>query len=233
MTVLPPVVSSAAPPPLPYSPDTSSEQPLLESYARFRSSPLDALRELSLQVSGSGWRSYENVIGQDVFYKGYSERMKNMVMANPRLLAKISQLAQSRVEAEAAEGALGDKGRASGAAALRQQDIESQLKEVAELWTDQMICKMESNRFIRGAYYLCTQLLTRAYHQGACMHARLIISHNINGLVQAFTYQAKKSSASAPWPKKQRRRTSPSSFFHVIDHMWTMFLYNSSATASD
>ncbi|KJF60279.1 acyltransferase [Coccidioides immitis RS] len=31
---------------------------------------------------------------------------------------------------------------------------------------DNMICKMESKTFIRGAYYLCTQLLTRAYHQG-------------------------------------------------------------------
>jgi len=29
-----------------------------------------------------------------------------------------------------------------------------------------MICKMESKRFIRGASYMCTQLLTRAYHQG-------------------------------------------------------------------
>lgn len=29
-----------------------------------------------------------------------------------------------------------------------------------------MICKMESRYFIRGAYYLATQLLTRAYHQG-------------------------------------------------------------------
>jgi len=28
------------------------------------------------------------------------------------------------------------------------------------------ICKFESKPFIRGAYYLCSQLLTRAYHQG-------------------------------------------------------------------
>ena len=29
-----------------------------------------------------------------------------------------------------------------------------------------MICKFESKTFIRGAYYLVTQLLLRAYHQG-------------------------------------------------------------------
>ena len=38
--------------------------------------------------------------------------------------------------------------------------------EVADKLTDNMICKFESKAFIRGAYYLITQLLTRAYHQG-------------------------------------------------------------------
>jgi hypothetical protein len=48
----------------------------------------------------------------------------------------------------------------------RRQEIEQSLQELCEKWTSDMICKMESKSFIRGAYYLCTQLLTRAYHQG-------------------------------------------------------------------
>ena len=93
-----------------------------------------------------------------------------MVVGSPILQAKIEELAHKRVETEEAEGdfvndvgtgsVLHDKRRE------REQEIQKQLTEVAELWTDQMICKMESNKFIRGAYYLATQLLTRAYHQG-------------------------------------------------------------------
>lgn len=116
------------------------EQNLVEGMARFRQSPLDFLRELSSHISGSGWRSYDNAIGQPVFYSGFSEQMKARVVGNPMLKAKIRELAAKRV------------------------DVEDE--EVVESMTDAMICKMESKRFIRGAYYFCTQLLTRAYHQG-------------------------------------------------------------------
>lgn len=139
-----------------------SEEALLESYARFRSSPFDALREFGLHVKGTGWRSYDRIVGQEIFYSGFSDRMKNMVMSSPLLLAKIAELSKRRIDVEATEGLL----RNGRQQADRQVEIEGQLKEVAEQWTDHMICKMESRRFIRGAYYLCTQLLTRAYHQG-------------------------------------------------------------------
>jgi hypothetical protein len=49
----------------------------------------------------------------------------------------------------------------------RRVQIEESLMEVADTLTENMICKMESKSFIRGAYYMTTQLLTRAYHQGA------------------------------------------------------------------
>jgi hypothetical protein len=48
----------------------------------------------------------------------------------------------------------------------RKMVIEQSLNELCEKLTGDMICKMESKPFIRSAYYLCTQLLTRAYHQG-------------------------------------------------------------------
>lgn len=162
LTLHPPsVASSSADHNLPEDPTTSSEQPLLTSYARFRTAPFDFLRELGQHVSGTGWRSFDDFIGQDIFYKGFSERMKNMVLRNPRLVKKIQELAEKRVDVERAEGILAD-----GVAQARTREIEGQLKDVADGWTENMICKMESRRFIRGAYYLCTQLLTRAYHQG-------------------------------------------------------------------
>ncbi|KAF1846631.1 acyltransferase-domain-containing protein [Cucurbitaria berberidis CBS 394.84] len=151
----------------------SPERGLIQSMARFRSSPLDFIREVSLHFSGSGWRSFDDHIGQPEFYSGFSEDMKGRVLSSPMLVAKVRELATKRVEVEAKEGLLGEEAQ-NGSGGVGEQDrklkrrvqIEESLMEVSETWTDGMICKMESKGFIRGAYYLATQLLTRAYHQG-------------------------------------------------------------------
>lgn len=151
---------------------TSTEEELLEPYAKFRSAPINALQELGLHVLGTAWRSYDSPIGPEIYYPGFTENMKRMVLAQGMLQAKISELAKKRVEVEIHEDALGPKGLEGEEAAVkarrmaRRKEIETQLNEVAEEWTDNMILKMESRPFIRGAYYLATQLLTRAYHQG-------------------------------------------------------------------
>jgi hypothetical protein len=151
----------------------SPERAVINSMARFRTSPLDFLREISLHVSGTGWRSYDEIIGQPIFYSGFSEQMKNMVLSNPMLVAKVRELATKRVEVETEEGLLGEDvmlgGEGVGNADKKRKrriQIEESLMEVSDTLTDQMICKMESKRFIRGAYFLATSLLTRAYHQG-------------------------------------------------------------------
>ncbi|SMQ53834.1 unnamed protein product [Zymoseptoria tritici ST99CH_3D7] len=154
------------------SPAADPEQELLEPYAKFRSSPLNAIQELGLHILGTAWRSYDRVIGPPVFYNGFSENMKRLVLAQPMLQSKIRDLAKRRVEVEIQEGGLGVLGvEGEGVEGRKRRDgrraeIEKQLLEVAETWTDGMILKMESRTFIRGAYYLATQLLTRAYHQG-------------------------------------------------------------------
>ncbi|KAK7955802.1 dihydroxyacetone phosphate acyltransferase [Apiospora aurea] len=124
------------------------EEALMHHMARFRSEPLQFLREVSLYVSGTGWRAYDKVIGQPIFYSGFSEQMKNAVVSAPLLQDRIRQLADLRLEAH------------------RRSAIHQGLHEVADKLTSDMICKFESKTFIRGAYYLVTQLLTRAYHQG-------------------------------------------------------------------
>lgn len=150
----------------------SPERGLIQSMARFRSSPLDFIREVSMHFSGTGWRSFDNHIGQPEYYSGFSEAMKARVLSNPMLVAKVRELAAKRVEVEAKEGLLGeDAHHGSGAGEQdrkrkRMVQIEESLMEVSDTWTDNMICKMESKSFIRGAYYFATQLLTRAYHQG-------------------------------------------------------------------
>ncbi|KAI9703903.1 MAG: hypothetical protein M1836_007677 [Candelina mexicana] len=145
------------------------ERNLVEHMARFRDAPLDFLREISLHVwsSGTGWRAYEDVIGQPIFYPGFSEKMKNMVLSTPMLQRKIEGLAERRLEVEQQRGLLGSQDRLhTSKRAQRKYVIEQSLQEVAQNAANDMICKFESKSFIRGAYYLCTQLLTRAYHQG-------------------------------------------------------------------
>lgn len=143
------------------------QEPLMHNMARFRSEPLQFLREVSLYVSGTGWRAYDSVIGQPIFYSGFSEQMRNAVVSAPLLQTRISQLADRRLEIEEKEGWLKreDKDFVSKKA-QRRAIIESSIQEAAEKMTNDMICKFESKTFIRGAYYLVTQLLTRAYHQG-------------------------------------------------------------------
>jgi hypothetical protein len=69
---------------------------LIHSFARFRSSPLDFLRDVSLHFSGTGWRSFDHHIGQPEFYTGFSENMKTRVLSSPMRLAKVRELAEKR-----------------------------------------------------------------------------------------------------------------------------------------
>lgn len=125
------------------------------------------LREVSLYVSGTGWRAYDHVVGQPIFYSGFSEHIKTEVMSATLLQTKITELADMRVAVEEKEGLLNklDKDFQTKRAQRRGVIVQS-LQDVAEHLTDSMICKFESKTFIRGAYYMVTQLLLRAYHQG-------------------------------------------------------------------
>ncbi|EPS32641.1 hypothetical protein PDE_07601 [Penicillium oxalicum 114-2] len=148
--------------------DTITERNLVRHMARFRENPLDFFREVSLYMSGSGWRAYDDVIGQPVFYSGFGERMKSLILSSSMLQDKVRELANTRLAVEEKEGLLAIKEGANldEKRARRRNELEGGLREVVDTMLDNMICKMESKTFIRGAYYLCTQLLTRAYHQG-------------------------------------------------------------------
>lgn len=145
---------------------SSDESAVVSRTARFRQSPWDFFREIGLHVSGTGWRSYDNFIGQPIFYNGFSERMKAAVLSSPLLQEKIRYLADRRVKGEDEQGSLKQWAEKRDNSVERRASVESSLQKVAGKLIDNMICKMESKMFIRGAYYFAIQLLTRAYHQG-------------------------------------------------------------------
>ncbi|OXV11751.1 hypothetical protein Egran_00488 [Elaphomyces granulatus] len=144
-----------------------TERNLVGHMARFRANPFDFFREVSLFVSGTGWRAYDSVIGQPIFYPGFSDRLKTLVLESPVLQGKIRELAEIRLKAEELEGLLGTIREGIDEAKLkRRSELEGNLREVVDNMMDNMISKMDSKTFVRGAYYGCTQLVTRAYHQG-------------------------------------------------------------------
>lgn len=168
--------AATAEPPIPRVPatetgsstdDGSTEQNLVENMARFEVNPYEWFREVALFVSGSGWRSYENVTGQPVFYPGYTEKIKSAITASPILQQKLAELTDRRLEIEEEEHLL-DPASPTFLTdrAKRKDEIVSSLRDVTHTMIDNMVCKMENKYFIRSAYYMVTQLLTRAYHQG-------------------------------------------------------------------
>lgn len=93
--------------------------------------------------------------------------MTAAVLSTPILQKRITELAEKRIAFEEKEGLLKINDPLYAAKkSQRKNVIEQSLQELCEKMTGDMICKMESRPFIRGAYYMCTQLLTRAYHQG-------------------------------------------------------------------
>jgi len=74
------------------------ERNLISQMTRFRQNPFDFLREAGLHISGTGWRAYDDIIGQPVFYPGFTDEMTNRVLSNPLLMKKIQELAKLRVE---------------------------------------------------------------------------------------------------------------------------------------
>jgi 1-acyl-sn-glycerol-3-phosphate acyltransferase len=145
----------------------STEQNLVEHMVRFEVHPYEWFREVAVFVSGSGWRAYENVTGQPVFYSGYTDKIRSGIMASPMLQRKLAELTDKRLEVEAQDDLLDrtspnfemDRAR-------RKDEIITSLREATNTMIEKMVCKMESKTFIRSAYYTVTQLLTRAYHQG-------------------------------------------------------------------
>lgn len=157
--------------------DEESRDLIRANFTHFREDPFSFLKQVSLHYAGTGWRGYNEVIGQPIFYKGFSEQMKGRVMRSAIVRRKIAELAQRRADAEAGEAAVGDGGdegagggvgvgvgvgAGAGAGAglssaterlkakeRRRDEIEKQLVDVAEGIVDGMICKFENKRFIR------------------------------------------------------------------------------------
>ena len=148
---------------------TSSEQNIMKNMARFRSNPVEFFQEVAVYARGRGWRSYDNdkVVGQPVFYSGYTDMIKSATMRSTILQRRLAEMTEARLQIEENEGLLDKSSKDYLLDRLhRRAEIEASLIQITNNMLDRMVCKMESKATIRTAYYVCTNLLTRAYHQG-------------------------------------------------------------------
>ncbi|EGX54381.1 hypothetical protein AOL_s00004g30 [Orbilia oligospora ATCC 24927] len=134
---------------------------IAQKHSHFRDHPIEFLREIQMMYSGTGWRAYDNPIGQPVYYNGFTDDMKKAILESKLVENKIQHLATETVDYEAGQGFLPGAKKEK-----RQKEVVRQLRELADRTVDGMICKMESKSFIRTAYWLASQVLSRTYHQG-------------------------------------------------------------------
>lgn len=119
-------------------------------------------------MSGSGWRGYDNFVGQPILYPGFTENIKNKVLSAKLLKDRIVELTNERVGQEDREGCFGPE-LSDKHASLREKrrvEVRRGLEDVTDKLLDKMMVKFDSKAFVRGGAYLATQLTLRAYHQG-------------------------------------------------------------------
>lgn len=142
----------------------SVDDGLLHRMARFRKNPFNFAHEISLFVRGIGWRGYNDIVGQPVFYGGYTDKIKTTVMRSEILQKRLVDLTDKRLKEEEAQLLLDP----SSPTYLRDREqrrsaIVTSLVDITRDMVDKMMCKMDSKPYIRSAFYGVTQLLTRAY----------------------------------------------------------------------
>ena len=129
----------------------SQEQTILDRMARFRQNSFNFAHELYLFIRGVGWRSYDRIVGQPVFYSGYTPKIKNAVMASPLLSKRLEELTEARLKREEQESLLDTSSKTYAQdRANRKLEISESLRELSAQMVDRMMCKMESKVQIRS-----------------------------------------------------------------------------------
>jgi len=142
----------------------STEQTLVSRMARFRKNPFNFAHEISLFIRGTDWRGYDDIVGQPAFYSGYTDRVKGATLNSAILHKKLDELTEIQLNKEEEECLLDESSLTfEQDKARRRDEIQSSLVRITSQMVDKMMCKMESKPFIRSAFYVVTQLLTRAY----------------------------------------------------------------------
>lgn len=138
---------------------------LVHEFKRFREDPLEFLKTLARHVQSSSWRAYDDYVGQDLYYPGFSDEMHEKTMASPTIRNCISRLAERAIEHEK---------KWSNPSPSRRGEIESNLTSIADKMVDDMICLFQRKGTLKFMYYSVAQMFSRTYHQGVHVNSEEI-----------------------------------------------------------
>ncbi|KAK9451590.1 uncharacterized protein V1518DRAFT_369916 [Limtongia smithiae] len=144
----------------------SPTRDLNSDFARFRERPIVFLQNAAKHLLGTTYRSYENYVGREIFYSGFTQEMKEHVMKNELLQEKIMTLARRSIADSPVWSTMPKESQEK-----RLREVEKQLQEVTAEITQNMICKFEHKSILRTAYYVVMQMLGRTYNQGFHINA--------------------------------------------------------------
>lgn len=144
--------------------DSAETHNLVHDIKRFRDDPLKFLSTLGHHAVGSSWRSYEDVVGQPLYYPGFSEQIKEKVMKNRRVQKNIRLLVQRQMESE--ESWRLTQNERIARAAMYRDWISNQTENMVS----KLMVTFEHRSYLQACYYFFAQFLSRAYNQG--VHVR-------------------------------------------------------------
>ncbi|GAA5925860.1 hypothetical protein JCM10213_007305 [Rhodosporidiobolus nylandii] len=137
----------------------NGQKNVVEGHAgHLRNDPIEFSKQLSLWVSGTGWRSYNEYIGGRVFYEGYSEDCIRHILTSRQVTSRVRHLTEKRLdELDLPEGPARDQMRAQ---------IEEELLKRTRKMANGLVAKMDSVCFLRFFGAMVNNLLVRLYRQG-------------------------------------------------------------------
>lgn len=125
---------------------------------RIREDPLSFLVQMGAYYRGTGWRSYEDYIGQRILYPGYSDQMRHAIIKSAQVQSKIKELAAAQATAQGQNSHID--------IAKRQRELEQQLLDVTDAMTKKMVARMDSMQTLKFVAFAVNNVLVRMYHQG-------------------------------------------------------------------
>ncbi|ORX51323.1 acyltransferase-domain-containing protein, partial [Hesseltinella vesiculosa] len=138
---------------------------------RIREDPVAFMLNVGLYYQGTGWRGYNDYVGNKVYYPEFSSKMKAMVLGSKQVQDVIDLLAERQAkrlqEAQDAKKVSKLSDKEKGKLHRRQQRaLRRELQAVAKGIADKCVAKMDDIRFIRFFAFLINNVLVRLYHQG-------------------------------------------------------------------
>ncbi|ODQ66133.1 acyltransferase-domain-containing protein, partial [Nadsonia fulvescens var. elongata DSM 6958] len=134
-------------------------QNIVEGHGRFREDPFGFIREVKSYLLSQSFRAYDNYIGKELFYPGFSDKIQAETLASPLVQEKIKTLVKNRISEEFKD--LSDDG-----VKQHELEIESWLVDITKNIIKGLATNFENKSTLKFAAFFTSQVLARTYHQG-------------------------------------------------------------------